>query len=118
MPEDEHHLLSVFVLVCLIREIVAGCQAEAGLGGQGHGFGLVRLFAAAVVFGVLLVAVPAASAGFSVVDLDMGSMISARTDHTATLLNDGKVLVVGVETAPPELFDPATGTFAPHRTRA
>jgi hypothetical protein len=46
-----------------------------------------------------------------------GSMASARYQHTATLLSDGKVLVVGgyndygpVATA--ELYDPATGTWS------
>jgi hypothetical protein len=46
-----------------------------------------------------------------------GSMSSARSDHTATLLPDGTVLVTGgldVSTllASAELFNPATGTFA------
>ncbi len=45
-----------------------------------------------------------------------GSMSTARTAHTATLLGDGKVLIAGgyadgfVTTS--ELYDPATGTFA------
>ena len=47
-----------------------------------------------------------------------GSMASARGSHTATLLNNGKVLVAGgadangnpIATA--ELFDPSTGTFS------
>jgi WD40 repeat protein len=47
-----------------------------------------------------------------------GSMVSARGSHTATLLNNGKVLVAGgadangnaIATA--ELFDPSTGTFS------
>ena len=57
-----------------------------------------------------------------------GSMVSAREDHTATLLNDGKVLIVGgvhwamtegcpqcslqlTALASAELYDPATGEF-------
>ncbi len=52
-----------------------------------------------------------------------GSMATARTEHTATLLPNGKVLVAGGcegdfqtgcipnTTAPAELFDPATGSF-------
>ncbi len=46
-------------------------------------------------------------------------MTSAREGHTATLLHDGRVLLVGgndlgshaIATA--ELYDPATGTFTP-----
>jgi hypothetical protein len=40
-----------------------------------------------------------------------GSMEVARRDHTATLLNNGKVLIVGWTTLA-ELYDPATGTFS------
>jgi hypothetical protein len=52
-----------------------------------------------------------------------GSMATARTLHTATLLTDGRVLVTGGESvgwnfagpflATAELYDPATGTFGP-----
>jgi hypothetical protein len=41
-----------------------------------------------------------------------GSMRTARSDHTATLLLNGKVLIVGGDTSA-ELFDPANGTFTP-----
>jgi hypothetical protein len=46
-----------------------------------------------------------------------GSMNTGRWSHTATLLADGKVLVVGGTTlyggvlASAELYDPATGTW-------
>ena len=46
-----------------------------------------------------------------------GSLNNARTGHTATLLSDGKVLVVGGSVdfdylASAELYDPATGTWS------
>jgi hypothetical protein len=43
-------------------------------------------------------------------------MVSARHNHTATLLSDGTVLVAGggdIRLAVAELYDPATGTFRP-----
>jgi hypothetical protein len=49
-------------------------------------------------------------------------MHSSRADPTATLLNDGKVLVTGgadyQPSGPPELYDPTTGTWAATRELA
>src|SRR6516165_5480278 len=42
-----------------------------------------------------------------------GPMAHARSGQTATLLPDGKVLVVGGGTASAELYNPATRTFSP-----
>ena len=44
---------------------------------------------------------------------ETGSMSTPRSGHTATLLTNGKVLIVGGDDARAELFDPATETFAP-----
>jgi N-acetylneuraminic acid mutarotase len=41
------------------------------------------------------------------------SMAFARTHHTATLLGDGKVMVVGGYAAMAEIYDPATNTWTP-----
>jgi len=54
----------------------------------------------------------------------VGSMTTARAEHTATLLPNGKVLIAGgagvgdslqvyIPLASAELYDPATGTFTP-----
>src|SRR5436190_8740958 len=56
-----------------------------------------------------------AAAGFRTLSASMGA---ARARHTATVLNDGKVLIAGgddagtAETSTAEIFDPATETFS------
>ena len=60
----------------------------------------------------LLVALPLVVAADSATWTPTGSMSVARRDHTATLLTNGKVLIVGWSAAS-ELYDPATGTFSP-----
>jgi hypothetical protein len=41
-----------------------------------------------------------------------GSMKAAHSQHTATLLPSGKVLIAGGGSFVAELFDPVTGTFS------
>ena len=41
-----------------------------------------------------------------------GSMANARRDHTATILDNGKVLIVGWFTNSAELYDPVSGIFS------
>lgn len=52
-------------------------------------------------------AVSVVASGFAIT----GSMHSARSGHAATLLKDGKVLIVGGGDGTAELFDPTSGTF-------
>jgi hypothetical protein len=40
-----------------------------------------------------------------------GSMTNARMDHTATLLADGRVFIVGFASRTAELYNPSTGVF-------
>ncbi len=43
-----------------------------------------------------------------------GDMTTARASHSATLLFDGRVLIVGGDKeGTAELYDPTTGTFTP-----
>jgi hypothetical protein len=75
--------------------------------------GLVAVVVCAIV-GVLLLAPSALAAGTWSAT---GSLNTARFEHTATLLPDGKVLVAGGVgpnglLASAELFDPATGTWS------
>src|SRR5689334_23934191 len=41
-----------------------------------------------------------------------GDMTTGRSFHTATLLRDGRVLIVGGAGASAEIYNPATGTFS------
>jgi hypothetical protein len=54
-------------------------------------------------------AVTVVASGFA----ETGSLNTPRSGHSATLLANGKVLIVGGGDASAELFDPATGNFTP-----
>jgi hypothetical protein len=58
------------------------------------------------------VCVPQCEAASTASWTPVGSMASPRRDHSATLLTNGKVLVVGWFGQTAELFDPATGNFS------
>jgi hypothetical protein len=51
--------------------------------------------------------------GTGMFTLTANNMSVARTDHNATLLADGRVLITGGNTLTAELFDPTTGMFTP-----
>src|SRR2546421_5632097 len=68
--------------------------------------------AALTSLAVVLIAPMTAAAGAG-----LGAMASGRENHTATLLQDGRVLVAGGDNAggwldSAELFDPTTGTWS------
>jgi len=44
--------------------------------------------------------------------LDIGDMLYARQEHTATLLPNGKVLIIGWDTKKTELYDPVSNSFS------
>ncbi len=76
---------------------------------------LVRIFPKRLIFSLLCLAAglalalrcDGASPGFE----ETGSLVRARSSHTATLLLDGRVLVAGG--AASELYDPASRTWTP-----
>lgn len=66
-----------------------------------------------VLFGILAFSQPA-SAQLRGTFVPTGDMTTARSGHTATLLANGTVLIVGgAREATAELYDPSTATFAP-----
>src|SRR5215471_16900032 len=71
----------------------------------------LRLFAPVSIYLALVLTCAATPFQFQ----PTGSLAKVRTNHTATLLSNGKVLVAGGadhdEDASAELYDPATGTW-------
>src|SRR5262245_28285515 len=83
-----------------------------GLASERSHLNKLRLYAVYVILAVLVPLCGTASAQI----LETASLQVARTGHTATLLGNGQVLLVGgasggaaLDTA--EVFDPATGAF-------
>ena len=98
-------------VVGMVSDEVTATRVSPGLVRMGVRW-LVALAACLVVVGVL--AAPALAAGSWATT---GSLATAREDATATLLQNGDVLVVGGQAAgsllaSAELYDPATGTWS------
>ena len=75
-----------------------------------------RVWTVAFALTTLLLSSPVPSKAGPGGFIDSGSLNTARDTHTATLLNNGMVLIVGGEegaapVASAELYNPATGTF-------
>ncbi|WP_372791837.1 Kelch repeat-containing protein, partial [Paraconexibacter sp.] len=88
-----------------------------GIAAPGRGAKIRCRRLTAVVTSCLLIAI-AATPAHAGTFTPTGSLVTGRIDHTATLLPDGKVLIVGgfrpnSYEAAAELYDPSTGTFAP-----
>src|SRR5215470_18781353 len=78
-----------------------------------------RIFIMTLIMALTLLTMPVTQASLPGTWSATGSMSTPRALHTATLLLDGKVLVVGGlysgrnPTATAELYDPSTGSWYP-----
>jgi hypothetical protein len=132
-----HHLAITALAVRGFQEVVKRCECSSSRVSQRtvevwlHERGAVWS-ASTVLHRACLVAGGLGTNGASIHEAELydpakgrfepgGNMLDARFNHTATLLPNGKVLIIGgelttngvhpVRTA--ELYDPATGTFSP-----
>ncbi len=85
-------------------------NAGAAAGSRVPPFATLRLFS--LLLGILGFC-QTANAQVRGMFVPTGDMTTARVEHTATLLADGRVLIAGGDSSSAELYDPATGTFAP-----
>ena len=97
----------------MIRESIAVTVEGESLTEERRDLVMIRTLTVLLAV-ALLAAIPASALAASSTWTATGSMAFARRNHTATLLNSGKVLIVGYfTTTVAEIYDPGTGTFSP-----
>jgi Tol biopolymer transport system component len=119
IPEDE---MAPAALRSSLRAIPAAVPAVWRGGTRGRGFtllaaaALVGLLAGTAIVGAILLNPPPVPPTTPAVWTTTGGMLNNHVNHTATLLPDGRVLVVGAydsdgAPASAEVYDPSTGSW-------